>query len=65
MASDRLQQTGRIAFALGLGAVGGWAFWALNMPLPWMLGALFATMAAAVAGCRWRARRGSGGRWSR
>jgi membrane AbrB-like protein len=50
MTSDRLQQTGRIAFALGLGAVGGWAFWALNMPLPWMLGALFATMAAAVAG---------------
>ena len=50
MASDRLQQTGRIAFALGLGAVGGWVFWTLNMPLPWMLGALFATMAAAVAG---------------
>jgi membrane AbrB-like protein len=45
-----LRQTGRIALALGLGAAGGWAFWALNMPLPWMLGALFATMVAAVAG---------------
>lgn len=44
------RQTGRVALALGLGAAGGWAFWALNMPLPWMLGALFATMIAAVAG---------------
>jgi membrane AbrB-like protein len=50
MASERLWQMGRMAFALGLGAVGGWAFWTLNMPLPWMLGALFATMVAAVAG---------------
>lgn len=33
-----------------LGALGGWAFWWLNLPLPWMLGALFATMTAAVAG---------------
>jgi membrane AbrB-like protein len=39
-----------MALALGLGATGGWAFWTLSLPLPWMLGALFATMVAAVAG---------------
>jgi membrane AbrB-like protein len=50
MASDRLRHSGRIAFAFGLGAFGGWVFWMLTMPLPWMLGALFATMVAAVAG---------------
>lgn len=30
--------------------VGGALFWSLGLPLPWMLGALFATMAAAVGG---------------
>ena len=45
-----LWQSGRMALALGLGAVGGWAFWWLTLPLPWMLGALFATMVAAVGG---------------
>jgi membrane AbrB-like protein len=45
-----LRQTGRIALALALGGAGGWVFSTLNLPLPWMLGALFATMVAAVAG---------------
>lgn len=40
---------GRIALALGIGAVGGWVFTLLTMPLPWMLGAmLFNTIAAML-----------------
>lgn len=46
----QLQKVGRFALALGLGAAGGFAFWWLTLPLPWMLGALFATMVAAVGG---------------
>lgn len=38
--------------ALGLGTAGGLVAWALGLPLPWMLGALFATMIASVAGLR-------------
>lgn len=40
----------RIAAGLALGTLGGLAFHALSLPLPWMLGALFATMVASVAG---------------
>lgn len=40
----------RILFGLIAGFAGGAAFWALSLPLPWMLGALFASMAAAVGG---------------
>jgi uncharacterized protein len=39
----------RIALALCIGAAGGGIFYLLGLPLPWMLGALFATMAASVA----------------
>ncbi|NJS39757.1 MAG: AbrB family transcriptional regulator [Rhodobacteraceae bacterium] len=39
----------RIALALGIGAAGGGLFYLLGLPLPWMLGALFATMVASVA----------------
>lgn len=39
----------RVALALAIGTVGGGVFHALHLPLPWMLGALFATMAASVA----------------
>lgn len=45
----------RLGLALFLGAAGGGAFHALSLPLPWMLGALFATMVAAVAGAPMRA----------
>ena len=38
----------RTAMALLIGTAGGCAFYAANVPLPWMLGALFATMAAAI-----------------
>jgi len=40
----------RIASGLALGTLGGLVFYALSLPLPWMLGALFVTMAAAIAG---------------
>ncbi|MFN7223079.1 MAG: AbrB family transcriptional regulator [Paracoccaceae bacterium] len=39
----------RIALALAIGTGGGAVFYLLNLPLPWMLGALFATMAASLA----------------
>jgi membrane AbrB-like protein len=39
----------RIGLALGIGLSGGLAFYMLTLPLPWMLGALFATMFAAIA----------------
>lgn len=39
----------RIALALAIGTVGGSVFYLLNLPLPWMLGALFATMFASLA----------------
>lgn len=38
----------RIALALAIGTAGGITFFVLGLPLPWMLGAMFATMAAAV-----------------
>ena len=40
----------RIAAGLALGTLGGLIFYALSLPLPWMLGALFVTMAAAITG---------------
>jgi membrane AbrB-like protein len=43
---------GHVLRALGIGAGGGIAFWLLNMPLPWMLGAMTACIAASVAGIR-------------
>jgi hypothetical protein len=41
---------GQGVLALTFGAAGGALFHAANLPLPWMLGALAATLAAAVAG---------------
>lgn len=45
----------RIAAALMTGGAGGGLFFAAGLPLPWMLGALFATMAASLAGLRLQA----------
>ena len=45
----------RIAAALMIGGAGGGLFFAAGLPLPWMLGALFATMAASLAGLRLQA----------
>jgi len=39
----------RFTLALAIATAGGTLFYLLNLPLPWMLGALFATMAASVA----------------
>ncbi len=43
-----MQPLKRIALALSIGTVGACVFFLLHVPLPWMLGALFATMVAAV-----------------
>jgi membrane AbrB-like protein len=37
---------------LALGVPGGALFWLLNLPLPWMLGAMAATTLAAISGVR-------------
>ncbi len=47
---EALPPLARISAGLALGTLGGLTFYALSLPLPWMLGALFATMAASVAG---------------
>ena len=44
-----MQTLPRIALALVVGTIGGAVFYLLNLPLPWMLGALFATMTASLA----------------
>lgn len=41
---------GGFSLALAVGAAGGWAFATLNMPLPWMVGAMCTTTVAALAG---------------
>ena len=50
----RLREAAPVAVALGLGALGGAGFAALNLPLPWMLGALAVTTAASVGGLELR-----------
>lgn len=45
----------QILLALGLGATGGCLFFVLGLPLPWMLGAMFGTLIAAVGGLPVRA----------
>ncbi len=40
----------RTAATLALGAAGGFLFWLTGMPLAWMLGAMLAATAAAIAG---------------
>ncbi len=41
---------GRVGLALGIGTAGGFAFAFAGLPLPWMLGAMAATLAASLAG---------------
>ena len=50
----RVREAAPIALALGLGALGGACFAALNLPLPWMLGALAVTTMASVGGLELR-----------
>ena len=40
----------RLAFSIGLGAIGGAVFYYFNLPLAWMLGAMTVTTFAALAG---------------
>jgi uncharacterized protein len=35
---------------LAIGGVGGWLFWAINSPLPWMIGSMTLVTALAVSG---------------
>lgn len=49
---SRLEPLSRLLLALTLGAVGGALFFALRMPLAWMLGAMIFTTLAALAGVR-------------
>lgn len=42
--------TGRFLLAVLIGAVGGLAFWALSLPLPFMLGSMVICIAASMAG---------------
>lgn len=44
--------TARLALALSIGGAGGALFAHLQLPLPWLLGALTATTAASMAGLR-------------
>ncbi len=38
--------------ALAIGLAGGWVFYQLTMPLPWMIGAMVFTLAAALSGVK-------------
>jgi membrane AbrB-like protein len=51
---NRLRGAVPIAVALAFGALGGAAFAALSLPLPWMLGALAVTTLASVGGLELR-----------
>ena len=46
----RLKQAGGFVLALVLAGLGGWLFWTLHAPLPWLLGAMIACALAAIAG---------------
>ncbi|TVQ34927.1 MAG: AbrB family transcriptional regulator [Geminicoccaceae bacterium] len=41
-----------MALTLAIAGVGGWLFVLLDLPLPWLLGAMLATTAASLAGLR-------------
>lgn len=45
-----LHRFSKVLLALAIGTAGGLVFYLIRFPLPWMLGALFASMAAAILG---------------
>ncbi|MGH6946142.1 MAG: AbrB family transcriptional regulator [Kiloniellales bacterium] len=47
-----------ILLALAIGTAGGWIAWQFRMPLAWMIGAMVATLVAALAGLPVRTRAG-------
>ena len=44
------RNAGKLLLTLGLGAIGGYIFFVLRLPLPWMLGAMSLATIAALAG---------------
>lgn len=40
----------RLLLTIALGAVGGWVFWTLHSPLPWLLGSMVICAVASIAG---------------
>lgn len=50
IANNRLSLAGSFVLALALGGLGGWLFWVLHSPLPWLLGAMLACALASLAG---------------
>ena len=44
------KQVFNVGLALALGSLGGLLFYAVNLPLPWLLGSLTATLIASIAG---------------
>ncbi len=44
-----IQSIAKMALTIGIGAIGGSLFWALNLPLPWMTGSLSAVAIVAAA----------------
>ena len=48
--TSRPEFAARFIFALGLGAAGGYLFFILGLPLPWMLGAMSIVTIAALSG---------------
>lgn len=45
-----LKKYDRVVATIALGAIGGALFYALNLPLPWMLGAIVVTLVGTLAG---------------
>jgi len=49
-ANSKTRPISAIVMALAIGAVGGWLAFIVQIPLPWMIGAMMATTLAAVLG---------------
>ena len=49
-ASTALRDLARFLAAICLGSLGGWAFWTLHSPLPWLLGSMVVCAAASIVG---------------
>ena len=47
--SSLLKGTLKLLLAICLGTLGGWAFWTLHSPLPWLLGSMVVCAVASIA----------------
>ena len=50
MALNNIPPWAKLGLALAIGGLGGWVAKLLGLPLAWMIGAMVATTAAALAG---------------